>query len=153
MRRFRLFFLIGSLGILVLTFCACQQVSILGHKKVEVSASEAWTDTGVDLKAGQAVEITAEGEVLISEEIASTPGGVVDPNVGTMKKLLWKVHSVTRDAPHGALIGKIGDEGKPFFVGEESLIEASSEGRLYLGINDKDTKNNQGTYEAKIDLE
>jgi hypothetical protein len=145
------------LGVVVFALCACQQVgevekALLGKKTVKVSSAAPWVDTGFDLEAGQAVEIKAEGEVFINEDTVSTPNGVDDPKVNAVTKLLLRAKNVVYDAGHGALIGKIGEEGRPFLVGEEFTFTAESPGRLFLGVNDKDMKNNQGEYVAKIAL-
>ena len=145
------------LGGLVFALCACQQVGklekvLLGKKTVKVSSTESWTDTDFDLETSQGVQIKASGEVLINEDTASTPNGVDDPKVNAVTKVLLRARNVIYDAGHGALIGKIGQDGKPFLVGEELSFTAKSAGRLYLGVNDNDTKNNQGEYIAKIAL-
>ncbi|MBW1896270.1 MAG: hypothetical protein JRI47_04365 [Deltaproteobacteria bacterium] len=158
MARSRFLILQTLLGVVVFAFCACQQVgevekALLGKKTVKVSSTEPWIDTGFDLKAAQTVQVKAEGAVFINEDTVSTPNGVDDPKVNAFTKLLWRTKNVMYDAAHGALIGKIGEEGKPFLVGEESTFTAESPGRLYLGVNDKDRKNNQGAYIVKIVLQ
>jgi hypothetical protein len=157
MRCSRFLALTVLLGILVFAFCACQKVgevekALLGKKTVTVSSTEPWVDTGFDLKAGQTVQVKAEGEVYVNEKTVSQPDGVDDPEVNSFTKLMWKAHNVMYGADHGALIGKIGEEGKPFLVGGDATFEAEADGRLYLCVNDKDRKNNQGTYAARISV-
>jgi hypothetical protein len=157
MERSRFIVLHILLGVLVYALCACQQVgevekALLGKKTVKVSSTEPWTDTDFDLEIGQGLQIRASGEVLINEDTASTPNGVDDPKVNAVTKVLLRARNIIYDAGHGALIGKIGEDGKPFLVGEELTFTAESAGRLYLGVNDNDTKNNQGEYVAKVAL-
>ena len=157
MERSRFLIFQMLLGVVVFALCACQQVgemekALLGKKTVKVSSTESWVDTGFDLEAGQTVQIKAHGEVFINEDTVSTPNGVDDPKVNAVTKLLFRAKNVVYDAGHGALIGKIGEEGNPFLVGEEFTFSAESAGRLYLGVNDKDVKNNRGEYVAKIAL-
>ena len=159
MRSARFFMLLILAGVVVFGFCACEKVSDVEKilrgakiKEVKVTPVQLWTDTGLDLKAGQTVDIKAQGEILINEKDASSPGGLADPSIAPFKKLFWKMSNVTGQAGHGALIGKIGDKGKPFLVGHECKFKADSKGRLYLGVNDKDYHNNSGAYQAKIIL-
>ena len=146
-------------GVVVFGFCACERVSdvekiFLGPKtkKVKVTPVQLWTDTGLDLKGGQSVEITAEGEMFINEKNVSSPGGLVDPSIAPIKKLFWKKSNVTAEADHGALIGKVGEKGKPFLVGHACTFKTESKGRLYLGFNDKDYHDNSGAYKVKVVL-
>ncbi|MBW2020560.1 MAG: hypothetical protein JRI58_10845 [Deltaproteobacteria bacterium] len=139
------------LGILVLGLCACgKSATKPGEREVKVSGTKPWIDTGIDVNKGQEIIVRAEGEVYINKKTPCTPNGVKDPNIKPITKLIWRTYNVTSDAMHGALIGKLGQQGKPFLVGKELKFRADSAGRLYLGINDKDMKNNQGAYFAKI---
>jgi hypothetical protein len=50
----------------------------------------------------------------------------------------------------GGLIGRVGT-GAPFAIGSNSqLISMPTNGRLYLGINDKSTGDNSGTFTVTI---
>ena len=52
---------------------------------------------------------------------------------------------------HGALIAAVGDVR--FSVRRQLSFVAPSSGRLLLGINDKDTRDNRGSYAVRIELE
>ena len=57
------------------------------------------------------------------------------------------------DVGTGALIGKIGKESSEyFFVGKKQEINAYKSGRLYLGINDDNTNDNEGIYRVRIQM-
>ncbi len=56
------------------------------------------------------------------------------------------------EANHAGLIGRIGESGAPFQVGSRLLSKADTEGRLFLGINDRDVDNNAGEFTATITL-
>ncbi len=51
--------------------------------------------------------------------------------------------------PTGALIGRIGT-GQPFLIGTASSIAAPAAGQLFLGINDSNVSDNQGSYQVEI---
>jgi hypothetical protein len=52
----------------------------------------------------------------------------------------------------GALVGRIG-HSPPFFVGSNGLVVASTVGRLYLGVNDDDFRDNLGAFEVTITIQ
>ena len=52
----------------------------------------------------------------------------------------------------GALVGRIG-HSPPFFVGSNGLVVASTVGRLYLGVNDDDFRDNIGAFEVTITIQ
>jgi len=58
-----------------------------------------------------------------------------------MTKLVLQGYNVTSKARHGALVGKIGDKGE---------VKTDVSGRLCLGWNDNELKNNSGHYVAKV---
>jgi hypothetical protein len=153
-----------AVGVLVAGLCACKEPGVDSEgfsffkpkeTKVTVSSTDPWTDTGVDVKKGQKLIIRADGEIKINEKTSSSPDGVNDPALkpdagrNPIRKMVWKVYSVTPDA-HGALIGKVGTEGEPFLVGKECRVAVDWPGRLFLGVNDTDMENNSGTYLARV---
>ena len=113
-----------------------------------VSGKAEWFDTGIDLEEGQVVRITSTGKILwnLEEQKYCDPDGTLPyarcgnnplPAIGT-----------------GALIGKIGKESSEyFFVGERHEINAYKSGRLYLGINDDNTNDNEGKFRVRIQME
>ena len=144
------------LGLLIIGLCACEQIASKHgaarsvQQEAKVCSTEQWSDTGIDLEAGQVIIVEAKGEVNINNKTKSTPNGVQDQTVKPIIRLIWKTYNVTPDAKHGALIGKIGETGKPFFVGKSCEFKADSAGRLFLGVNDMDLKNNKGAFQALI---
>lgn len=50
----------------------------------------------------------------------------------------------------GALIGRIGERGAPFGIGDQSSIVAPATGVLYLGINDDQVSDNDGAFTVRI---
>jgi hypothetical protein len=114
-----------------------------GTAEITVPATQTWTDTNISLAKGQQLTINATGEVVAGTDLRCGPGGFAD-------KPQWKAYSVLAEAPHIALIGKIGEDGAPFLVGTRYQGTAARKGRLFLGVNDKDAANNDGRYIATV---
>lgn len=104
-------------------------------------AHELWADTGLAVKAGQPVKITATGSMTWTEG-ADPIGPNGDPILGTEE-------GVYPPAQFCALIGCIASTADPqqdpsrvlFSVGASLNFSASRAGKLFLGIND-----NKGTF-------
>jgi LmbE family N-acetylglucosaminyl deacetylase len=104
-----------------------------------------WLDTGIDLSVGDVLFIRSEGEVVWKKEGFNW----CDPN-GNPTYTRWGKRPVL-ESPVGALIGKIGSSPEyTFMVGDNLKIEACAEGRLYLGINDDNVKDNAGFFNVWI---
>jgi LssY-like putative type I secretion system component LssY len=113
-----------------------------------VPGSTAWTDTALDLAAGQSVTITATGTLQFMD------GGTPGPQ-GAARS--WKdlLHSMPVNAAgRGALIGRIGsdDAAQPFLVGAQLRLKVRAPGRLFLGINGPSGDSAQGSFHAKIQI-
>jgi hypothetical protein len=50
----------------------------------------------------------------------------------------------------GALIGRIGPNGQPFFIGVNGRFTTQAAGQLFLGINDSHFGDNEGSYQVQI---
>lgn len=111
-----------------------------------VYAYRDWQSAGVILHRGDRFTIRAEGEWLY------TPvGGYHGP----------EGHRIYR-APDfyplpgprgGCLIGRIGEDGQPFYVGRRYRSTAGSDGVLYLRINDDILNDNKGSLIVTITVE
>jgi hypothetical protein len=105
-----------------------------------------WLDTGVTLDGQSGVLITASGEVDLlndgSGEFICGPGGT--RNIGGRR--------IGNRLP-GALIGRIGEKGTPFTVGERYHATSAPAGKLYLQIVPPPFNNGQmpsGAFKAVI---
>jgi hypothetical protein len=107
---------------------------------VQVSASQQWTDTGVDLRPGQWVRVVASGEISSAPGVHNGPDGAGD---------LHDPLALLPAARHGALIVKIGN-GSPTVIGRRASAAAAHGGRLYLGVNDLAFRDNSGYFQAEI---
>jgi hypothetical protein len=93
-------------------------------RAVDVSADKEWTDTGIDVVAGDPLYLAASGE-WGNGSYRSGPAGTPDPNMQDAR--------LPTAAP-GSLIGRIGD--MLFAVGDRRDEAAPATGRLFLGMND-----------------
>jgi hypothetical protein len=110
-----------------------------------ISGTKDWTDTGVEIKEGDVFEVSAEGSVIWKREGREKcePDGAVPYTRWGNKPVLG--------APTGALIARIGTDPKEsFLIGSGRKIIAHRSGKLYLGINDDNTGDNDGAYRAWI---
>lgn len=104
-----------------------------------------WTDSGLMVRKGQKLRISATGRVSLGEGRFSTPTGL--PRVVDTEKLM-------RNEPTGELIAVIGDDNDDFIpVGANREFYAPRDGRLFLGVNEGKLEDNTGTYEAVIEVE
>lgn len=113
-------------------------------RTVTVPGTAAWTDTGIDLAAGQQLTITASGTVI--HDLAGNNGCDPAGEPGTS----GHGANVIGCPDHASLIAKVGEAGAPFYVGRTYSVPAAAAGRLYLGVNDSDLSNNGGSYSANV---
>lgn len=110
-----------------------------------VSGTRDWTDTGVTIEEGEVFEVSAEGLIVWKRDGREK----CDPD-GALPYTRWGNKPVL-GAPTGALIARIGDDPKEgFLVGSGRKIVAYKAGKLYLGINDDNVKDNDGEFRAWI---
>ena len=117
--------------------------------QVIVEGNVAWTDTGVDVQAGDLVRIQAIGGVTPGAgRPVDGPDGDPDPALRTSPPNIPELP----DTRHAALIGRFTDTGTPFLVGSGAEVRAERDGRLFLGINDLGLENNTGSFVATIEV-
>ena len=116
--------------------------------KVSVRADNAnngWTNSGLVVRKGQRLKITASGRVSLGRSRFSTPAGV--PSIPDNDKLM-------RNEATGALIAVIGDDNDDFIlIGPRRDFVAQRDGVLFLGVNEGDLADNTGTYDIVIEAE
>ncbi len=109
------------------------------------NAANGWTDSGLMVRKGQRLRISATGRVSLGEGRFSTPTGL--PRVVDTEKLM-------RNEPTGTLIAVIGDDNDDFIaVGANREFYAPRDGRLFLGVNEGKLDDNTGSYDALIEVE
>ena len=108
---------------------------------LQVPATTAWTDTGIDVVAGTTLTIHASGTV----KYGGMASQVTGPNGGNFDGQKFFSTAVLPGAVVVSLIGKIDEtplpEGAPGdgagFVGATYQTTAPASGRLFLGFNDQ----------------
>src|SRR4051812_16335685 len=116
-------------------------------KEIDVPAEQAWTDTGMDLKAGDTLTITAAGTVQYDGVRATGPEGLARGWMDLMMQL--PVNSSGR----GALVGRFGDSpaARPFLIGPRTQRTVPIPSRLFLGINQMSNMPGKGSYHVTIE--
>jgi hypothetical protein len=109
------------------------------------NAANGWTNSGLVVRRGQRIRLTASGNVSLGRGRTSAPAGV--PAILDNEKLM-------RSYPTGALIAVIGDDNDDFiFVGGRREFIAQRDGVLFLGINEGNLTDNTGAYDVVIEAE
>lgn len=109
------------------------------------NANNGWTNSGLVVRKGQRLRISASGRVSLGRGRFSTPGGL--NNIPDADKLM-------RNEATGALIAVIGDDNDDFIViGPRREFVAQRDGVLFLGVNEGDLTDNTGSYDIVIEAE
>jgi hypothetical protein len=106
------------------------------------SAPEQWLDTGITLDTSMRVVITGEGQVDLwpqgPGQYMTTPKGYTTAGKGSSFMA-------------GCLVGRVGESGKVFLIGERYDGSPSDEGKLYLQIVPAPWNNaSTGSYRARV---
>lgn len=120
------------------------------ERTIAVQANESrGADTGIDLRAGDQVIITATGNITAGRRV-----GVVSPNGATPGATSIFGTRPVPTAGVGALIGYIllstGQATQPFLVGDQMTLTVPSDGRLFLLVNDDNYSDNTGSFSVRI---
>lgn len=100
-----------------------------------------WMDTGIDVKVGDTLKFSSTGMIVWKKDGYKKCG----PNGNDLYHRLG--HRPLLGVSVGALIGRIGlDSNKSFFIGKEKEAVAFESGRLFVGINDDNTTDNEGEF-------
>jgi len=109
------------------------------------NASNGWTNSGLVVRRGQRLRISASGRVSLGQNRFATPDGL--PNITDRDKLM-------RNQPTGGLIAVIGDDNDDFiFIGRGHDFVAQRDGVLFLGVNEGNLADNTGAFDVVIEAE
>jgi hypothetical protein len=109
------------------------------------NANNGWTNSGLVVRKGQRLRISASGRVSLGRGRFSLPGGVA--TIQDNDKLM-------RNENTGALIAVIGDDNDDFIlIGPRRDFVAQRDGVLFLGVNEGDLADNTGSYDIVIEAE
>jgi hypothetical protein len=113
-------------------------------RSVQVTLDSNWVDSGVDLRRGEKVQITASG-VIMAGRMRITPDGLQrnDPT------------APMPSAKEGELIGAVGDDSRaPIMeLGSSREFTADRDGRLYLTANRGSFSDTRGSFTVQIKSE
>ena len=114
-------------------------------RMITVSTTERWTDSGIDVTAGDVVSFSVAGTVSLGDDRSLGAEGDLDAAAVAPRRPMT-------ERPAGALIGRIGTSpDDTFFIGAERLpFRVRTSGRLYLGINDETLNDNDGAFQVAV---
>lgn len=112
------------------------------ERQVNVTARESWTDTGIDVRAGQQIYFQASGETRWGPNRRDGAAGERNSPYNAGRPL--------PDRPGAALIGRIGERDLFFIGGDQGPFRVRSSGRLYLGVNDDVLTDNSGALRVTV---
>jgi hypothetical protein len=114
----------------------------LREKSTTVDAATAWTDTGIEVRAGMSVFFEASGKVQWGKDRKDGPSGEGGNHNNPNRPIPSR--------PGGALIGRVGGSA-PFLIGDErGPIRMRESGRLSLGVNDDYLLDNRGSFRVVV---
>ena len=105
---------------------------------VRVPASAGWVQTGLRVRRGDRIALVSTGEVQLSDNAADRAG-----SAGASRKA---PNAPLPEAGAGALIGRIGPTGRPFAIGNQTLVPMPEDGLLFLAVNDDERSDNLGEF-------
>ena len=112
-----------------------------------VPASQAWTDTNLELHAGDLLQFSAA-----SPSDSNQSAAVCDPR-GASIDSSQTTNLPVPSAASGALIGKLHAEGaEAFLVGQKKEMKIEEAGHLYLGANADGKPGCAGSFAVKVHL-
>ncbi|HEV3084580.1 MAG TPA: hypothetical protein VGY66_32755 [Gemmataceae bacterium] len=117
------------------------------------SAANQWMDTGIEINMHTGLNVTASGQVDLqggTGQIVTGPSGI-DPRMAGGGGFVGGRAGRAMNYPGGALLGRIGDTGEVFVVGENYKGRSQRQGKLYLHIWPSPWGiNSVGSYKVKI---
>lgn len=109
------------------------------------ATTNGWTNSGLVVRRGQRLRISATGRVLLGSGRVATPAGLA--GVPDTDKLM-------RNDPTGGLIAVIGDDNDEFlFIGRSREFTAQRDGVLFLGVNEGNLNDNTGAFDVVVEAE
>ena len=108
------------------------------------NANNGWTNSGLVVRKGQRLRISATGRVSLGGGRFSTPSGIQ----GSDNDKLMRTEAT------GSLIAVIGDDNDDFLlIGTRRDFVAQRDGVLFLGVNEGNLQDNTGTYDVVVEAE
>jgi len=112
--------------------------SVVAEKRITIAANEAWTETAMQVKRGQEVWITANGQSNLGALGYSGPDGISTNDPKTP----------SANCQTGAIVARLGKD--VICINAENHFTASADGWLALGLNESNFSDNSGGPVAKV---
>ena len=123
-----------------------KQLLAIKSLNVDVAAKKDWTSSGLIVKRGDHIRVTATGTITLDPTSGRTcgPEGLTD--LPDPKKLM-------PDQPTGALIAVISSDNDDFiFLGRSGEFTATRDGLLFLSVNEGHLPDNSGSFKAVVEV-
>jgi len=116
----------------------------LRERQAMVAANIPWTDTNIDVQAGQDIYFDAGGDVRWRPDRRDGPAGEQNSPTNPNRPI--------PNRPAGSLIGRVGGSSTDyFFIGAiRGPFRMRSSGRLFLGVNDDVLQDNSGAFRVVV---
>lgn len=128
---------------------------------IHVGGGQIWTDTGVALRVGDTVTVVGVGLMKLMPEShvprvpAMSPAGYQPDCASANQQFDTSTVNPLKDvplptAPCWSLIGRMGDSGPVFEVGQVHVIRVTEAGELYLGVNEGQAGDTSGEWAVTL---
>ncbi len=116
-------------------------------REIDVQPAAGWVDTGIDVNAGDTLQVTAKGQLLYTNARQPNSAGGLPRGFADLVRNL-PVNSAGR----GALVGRIGssEAARPFLVGESFDHPVPISGHLFIAINETTFDQATGSFHISI---
>ena len=118
----------------------------VGTGTMQVQARDGWVSTGLQVRQGEVVTISSNGEVRLSSDPSDTA-----TTAGSAKGRRAASAPMPNELA-GALIGRVGN-GRPFGIGNQQSFPSPGSGMLYLAVNDDELNDNSGAFGVTVGLQ
>jgi hypothetical protein len=121
---------------------------VMANKNISGNTDGGWLNTGIKVKTGQKINITASGEVVLE----SLSGNKYNPD-GAANSTSTDYESTSTYPTYGNLVYKIGESGEAIKAGSKYNGNAKESGALFLAIYETVfNATNTGSYAVKVNL-
>lgn len=130
---------------------------------LSVPADRHWLDTGFDVRRGQVLSFSASGMISLQrgnpmaycgpdgyDDLKTVQQPIQDRNIGSLIGRVVLLLSVEEDEETGE---KIRNELIEYiYIGERNRVEIPIDGKLFLGVNELVTEDNNGRFQVEMRL-
>ena len=114
-----------------------------------LSGDSHWTDTGLDVHAGERILISASGALKYADARAENGPQGLPRSYRDLLRIL-----PNNESGRGALLGRIGDAdtAQSFLIGAKRDLVAPADGRLSFGINQPENDSADGVFSVHVEI-